>query len=158
MEVYMLYVKTEAGRGELQARTNGLTPAQRQILILCDGERHSEDLLEMMPQAALTETLERLCGLGLLVEQDAAPRAAKPEVIELSDADRYRAAVELATSLAVDLGFAARIKAQLQIEKASTLADLSEVVSLLCKHLTDKHRDTPLMSLRLNKLRQLAQA
>jgi hypothetical protein len=54
--------------------------------------------------------------------------------------------------MAVDLGFTARIKAQLQIEKAQTLNDLSDTVALLCKHL----QKTPLMALRLNKLRQLA--
>ena len=39
---------------------------------------------------------------------------------------------------------------------ARTPTDLTDVVSLLCKHLTDKHRATPLMALRLNKLQQLA--
>lgn len=154
----MLYVKTDAGRSELQARTNNLTPAQRHVLILCDGERHRKDLLEMVPHATLTEALEKLCSLGLLAVQHSAPSAPSPEAVELSDADRYRACVELATALAADLGFAARIKAQLQIEKASNLIDLSDVVSLLCKHLADRHRDSPLMSQRLNRLRQLAKA
>jgi len=119
----MLYIKTEAGRGEVQSRTRPLSPSQRQVLILCDGERHLEDLDAMMP----------------------------PEV-ELSEADRYRAAVELATSMAVDLGFTARVRAQLQIEKAQSMEDLTGVVDLLCKHL----KATPLMALRLNKLKQLA--
>lgn len=58
----------------------------------------------------------------------------------------------------MDLGFTARVKAQLQIERADTVSDLSNVVTLLCTHLTDRNKDTPLMSLRLNKLRQLAAA
>ncbi|MGZ5195628.1 MAG: hypothetical protein ACXWJM_12185, partial [Ramlibacter sp.] len=90
-------------------------------------------------------------------QRAAPPRAAKPETVELTAAERFRAIVELATSLAVDLGFAARVKAQLQIERASTVDDLTQVVALLCKHLTDQHKNTPLMALRLNKLRQLAQ-
>jgi len=154
----MLYVKTEAGRGEVQGRTLPLTPSQRQVLILCDGERHLDDLLEMIPEASLKAALEQLCAQGLLEGRAVPPRAVKPPPVELTDAERFRAIVELATSLAVDLGFAARIKAQLQIERANTVSDLTQTVDLLCKHLTEQHKNTPLMALRLNKLRQLATA
>ncbi len=154
----MLYVKTEAGRIELQARAHGLSPSQRQVMILCDGDRHVEDLAEMMSQTSMAADIERLCNLGLLAARSSRPRALQAQAVELTESDRYRAAVELATSLAMDLGFTARVKAQLQIERANSITDLSDVVALLCKHLTDKHKDTPLMSLRLNKLRQLAAA
>ena len=153
----MLYIKTEAGKTELQARAAGLSPSQRQVLILCDGERHAQDLADMMPQDVLNSSLERLVNLRLLEARNV-PAPQRAVVVELDEAERYRVMVELATSLAVDLGFTARIRAQLQIEKANTPADLTDVVGLLCKHLTDKHRDPPLMALRLNKLRQLAAA
>jgi hypothetical protein len=152
-EVTMLYVKTEAGRGEVQARARPLSPSQRQVLILCDGERHLEDLGQMMPGDAVKPALLQLVGMGLLTIKDGTPKA-KPVEVELTEADRYRAAVELATSMAVDLGFTARVRAQLQIEKANSLQDLTGVVELLCKHL----KATPLMALRLNKLKQLAHA
>ena len=152
----MLYVKTEAGRGEVQGRTLSLTPSQRQVLILCDGERQLDDLLEMIPAEPLNTAIDHLCGQGLLEAKAAPARAVKPQPVELTEAERYRAIVELATSLAVDLGFTARIKAQLQIERANTVADLTQTVDLLCKHLTEQHKNTPLMALRLNKLRQLA--
>jgi len=147
----MLYIKTEAGRGEVQSRTRPLSPSQRQVLILCDGERHLEDLDAMMPPEAVKPALFQLVGMGLLTLKDGTAKAKPPEV-ELSEADRYRAAVELATSMAVDLGFTARVRAQLQIEKAQSMDDLTGVVELLCKHL----KATPLMALRLNKLKQLA--
>jgi hypothetical protein len=147
----MLYIKTEAGRGEVQSRTRPLSPSQRQVLILCDGERHLEDLDAMMPPEAVKPALFQLVGMGLLTLKDGTAKAKPPEV-ELSEADRYRAAVELATSMAVDLGFTARVRAQLQIEKAQSMEDLTGVVELLCKHL----KATPLMALRLNKLKQLA--
>jgi hypothetical protein len=147
----MLYIKTEAGRGEVQSRTRPLSPSQRQVLILCDGERHLEDLDAMMPPEAVKPALFQLVGMGLLTLKDGTAKAKPPEV-ELSEADRYRAAVELATSMAVDLGFTARVRAQLQIEKAQSMEDLTGVVDLLCKHL----KATPLMALRLNKLKQLA--
>jgi len=147
----MLYIKTEAGRGEVQSRTRPLSPSQRQVLILCDGERHLEDLDSMMPPEAVKPALFQLVGMGLLTLKDGTAKTKPPEV-ELSEADRYRAAVELATSMAVDLGFTARVRAQLQIEKAQSMEDLTGVVELLCKHL----KATPLMALRLNKLKQLA--
>ena len=149
----MLYVKTENGRQEVQGRTKALTPAQRQVLILCDGERHAEDLEQMIPAGALQPALERLIAMGLVNVADETPKVAPVEV-ELTEAQRYRASVELATSMAAELGFAARIKAQLQIEKAHSVQDLGAVVELLTRHL----QNTPLMALRLNKLRQLASA
>ena len=149
----MLYTKTDAGRREVLGRTLPLSPAQRQVLILCDGERHVEDLREMMAIDSLRSAIEQLVR-GRLIELKDATRKEKPVEVVLTDSDRYRAIVELATSMAIDLGFTARIRAQLQIEKAQSVDDLTGVVDLLCKHL----KSTPLMALRLNKLRQLAHA
>lgn len=152
-EVHMLYIKTDVGRLELQARALPLTPSQRQVLILCNGERHEDDLLEMMPAETLKAALQQLREHGLLEARQVAPRV-KAQPLVLNQAERYRAIVELATSMIVELGFTARIKAQLQIEKAQSLQDLTGVVELLSKHL----KSTPLMTLRLNKLRELAAA
>jgi hypothetical protein len=149
----MLYTKTDAGRREVLGRTLPLTPAQRQVLILCDGERHVEDLKGMIPVDALRAALEQLLR-GRLIELKDAARKEMPVEVVLTESDRYRAIVELATSMATDLGFTARVRAQLQIEKAQSVNDLTGVVDLLCKHL----KNTPLMALRLNKLRQLAHA
>ncbi|MEZ0308065.1 MAG: hypothetical protein ACAH21_09070 [Ramlibacter sp.] len=148
----MLFAKTEAGRTEVQARTRPLTPAQRQVLILLDGERHMEDVVQMLPAGAAAPALEHLVREGLVSLRDAAPLERPVEAAPLSEAERYRAVVGLATSMVSELGFTARIRAQLQIEKAQSLQDLSGVVELLCTHL----KSTPLMTLRLNKLRQLA--
>ena len=152
----MLYLKTEAGRQELQARSRPLNPSQRQVLILCDGERFYEDLVEMMPEAPLKAAIDALCEQGLLVAKDIA-RPVKEEPQVLDEAERFRAMVELATSMAVDLGFIARVQAQLAIEKAQNPGDLTGVVSLLYRNLAEQGKKTPLLALRLNKLRQLAQ-
>jgi hypothetical protein len=149
----MLYVKTETGRSELQARSVALTPAQRQVLILCNGERQHKDLLAMLPAETLKSALEQLCAHGLLEARAVAAPVAQAEV-ELSDSERYRAAVELATAMVGELGFTARIKAQLQIEKAQSLQDLKDVVELLCSHT----KATPVMTGQLKRLRQLAAA
>ncbi|MBC5765925.1 hypothetical protein [Ramlibacter albus] len=152
----MMYLKSDAGRHEVQARSLALTPAQRQVLILCDGERYYEDLVEMMPAATLRPALEYLCEQGLLQPKDIA-RPVKEEPVPLDEASRFRAMVELATSMAVDLGFVARIQAQLAIEKAQNPQDLTGVVALLYRNLAEHGKKTPLLALRLNKLRQLAQ-
>lgn len=149
----MIYAKTDAGRVEVQARNRSLSPSQRQVLILCDGERHVEDLARMVAPEALAAALDQLAAGGLLAMVDETVKVLPVEV-ELTASERYRAAVELATSMAAELGFAARVRAQLQIERAQSMGDLTQVVDLLCRHL----QDTPLMSLRLGKLKQLAQA
>lgn len=151
----MLYLKTDAGRDEMQSRRLPLSPSQRQVLILCDGDRYYEDLLEMMPEATLKPAVRQLTALHLLEAREQ-ERPIKVEAAPLTDADRFRAIVELATSMAVDLGFAARIKAQLQIERANSVQDLTGVVDLLYKNLAEQGKKTPLLALRLNKLRQLA--
>jgi hypothetical protein len=153
----MMYLKSLAGRNEVHARSLPLTPGQRQVLILCDGERFYEDLAEMMPAATLLPALESLCKLGLLTPKDIA-RPVREEPLPLDEGARFRAMVELATSMAVDLGFVARIQAQLAIEKAQNARDLGGVVNLLYKNLAEHGKRTPLLALRLNKLRQLAQA
>src|SRR5512133_1182778 len=89
----MLYIKTDDGRHEVQGRTKALTPAQRQVLILCDGERHAEDLGQMVPAGALQPALDRLIAMGLVRLADEAPKIAPVEV-ELTEAQRYRAIVE----------------------------------------------------------------
>jgi hypothetical protein len=151
----MIYLKTDAGRDEVQARRLSLPPAQRQVLILCDGERYAEDLAEMIPPATLQPALDALVALGLLNARDVA-RPVKEEAPALGEAERFRLMVELATSMAVDLGFVARVQAQLAIEKASNPRDLVGVVNLLYRNLAGKGRKTPLLGLRLAKLRDLA--
>lgn len=151
----MLYLKTDAGRAELQARSLPLTPSQRQVLILCDGERRYGDLLAMIPQATLEPAIGQLVQWSLIAPRQEEPPAA-PEPVVLGDAERFRAMVELATSMAADLGFAARVKAQLQIEKAANAQDLTGVVDLLWRNLADQGRKTPQLARRLDKLRALA--
>jgi len=154
----MVYVKTESGRAAVQSRASGLTPGQRRVLILCDGERERADLLAMMPPATLELALQELCAQGLLEERLPPPPPPRAEPVPLTEAERFRAVVELATSMAVDLGFASRIKAQLQIEKAQSVTDLSGVVDLLYKDLSSQGKKTPLLGQRLARLRELAQA
>jgi hypothetical protein len=154
----MRYVKTEQGRTELLARKLNLSPGLRRVLILCDGERDLGALLQIFPEATLQPALDQLCGLALLAQlQEAAPTPFL-EQPALSDADRFQEIVTLATTMAADLGFTARVKAQLQIERAQNLGDLSDVVGLLCKNLESQGREHPQLEQKLRKLKRLATA
>lgn len=139
----------------MRSRSAALNPAQRQVLILCDGQRRYGELCTLVPQPALDAALQQLCGQGLL-QAKAPVQSATSEPPPLSEAERFRAMVELATSMAEDLGFASRVKAQLQIEKAQSLQDLAGVVDLLSRSLADQGKKTPLLAQRLARLRQLA--
>jgi len=153
----MRYLKTEQGRAEVQARQRNLSPALRRVLIMCDGERDVDQLLQVFPEATLHSALDQLCQQGLVAPHTPAPAvAAFVEQPALSEADRYREIVKLATAMAADLSFAARVKLQLRIESAANLADLGEVVGLLCKNLEDQSRDSPLIDHKLRKLKRLA--
>jgi len=85
----VLHTKTDAGRAALGERGRSLAPAERQVLILCDGERDIEDLLELLPEETLTPALVHLTTRGLIVAQPA-PRKVRLKPVELSEAQRYR--------------------------------------------------------------------
>jgi hypothetical protein len=154
----MRYLKTDQGRAEVSARKLNLSPALRRVLILCDGERDIGSLLQIVPDSTLQPALDQLCGLGLLAQQQAPAPAAFVEQPALSEADRFHQIVALATTMAADLGFTARVKAQLQIERAQNLVDLGDVVGLLCKSLEGQGREHPQTEQKLRKLRRLAAA
>lgn len=75
----MIPIKTEMAQDELKHRRHGLTPVERQILILCNGTRSMAEIADLMgPQAAAQ--LECLTALGFLriraaVRPESAPRA-----------------------------------------------------------------------------------
>lgn len=60
-----IYRKTAKGLHELQQRTRGLTPRERNLLILVDGQRGSSELAQLIPQQPL-ETLQRLAEGGFI--------------------------------------------------------------------------------------------
>ena len=58
----VVFAKTPKGHEELTARTGGLTPRQRRVLIMVDGKRSVDELREMLQTDDLQHTL------GLLEE------------------------------------------------------------------------------------------
>jgi len=58
----VVFAKTQKGQEELTAKSGGLTPRQRRVLIMVDGKRSVEELREMLQTDDLQHTL------GLLEE------------------------------------------------------------------------------------------
>lgn len=71
----VVFAKTTKGQEELTAKTGGLTPRQRRVLIMVDGRRSVDELREMLQADDLQHTI------GLLEE------AGFIEVAALKDAD-----------------------------------------------------------------------
>ena len=59
-------VRTALGTAELRTGRAGLTPRQRQILILCDGRRHARALARCFPEPGFEDELAALELLGFL--------------------------------------------------------------------------------------------
>ncbi len=97
--------------------------------------------------ATLGPVFTHLCTLGLLTPRDVRRPPRPEEPPPLTEAERFRAMVELATSMAGDLGFASRVRMQLQIEKAQGARDLTDVVQLLYRNLAEQGKKTPLLAL-----------
>jgi len=62
--------KTAAGQQEMAARSAGLTPRQRQMLVLCDGRRRIGDLEAMFGADDTGQALARLLDLQLVAVND----------------------------------------------------------------------------------------
>lgn len=136
----MRFQKTDSGRAEIQLRQHGLSPRARQVLLLCDGQRSCDDLAQLMPADTLQRAIDELRSRGLVEpehtpheSQGTEPAALAPMMDRLAgpvptQAERYLLAAQAATELVGTLGFAARFKAQLRIEKATSLQELADIV------------------------------
>ena len=76
MRAHRVYAKTAQGRDEVAQRSRGLTPRQRSILIMVDGQKGTEALAAMMPAAQLAEVLRELVALQLIAASEPAQGAA----------------------------------------------------------------------------------
>ena len=65
----MRYLKTSLGREALRHRDPRLSPQERQLLILCTGERDVDELGRLMC-APMDDVVERLAALGFLRRAD----------------------------------------------------------------------------------------
>lgn len=74
----LIYTKTQKGHDEVVARTGGLSPRVRRLLIFIDGKRTSDQLQAMVGDASLTDSIELLRASGYIEElSGTAPAAAE---------------------------------------------------------------------------------
>lgn len=73
-----VYAKTDQGRDEVAQRSRGLTPRQRSILIMVDGQKAVSALAALMPAAQLQGVLDELVGLRLIAALPAPPPRPAP--------------------------------------------------------------------------------
>lgn len=112
----MSIVKTEAGQRVLKDRSVPLTPRQRSVFILIDGQRSMKEVLTASAAIGVAdEDIERLFELGLIADvvpplsvEEAAAESAKEESIRehkaRSPMQRYQDAYPIATRLTAGLG------------------------------------------------------
>jgi hypothetical protein len=87
MSEEIIYAKTPKGIEEISKRSHGLPPRARQVLILLDGKRSIDEVLEMLPGSETEALLDDLFTGGFIESQQetsvvkapaAKPVAAKP--------------------------------------------------------------------------------
>ncbi|MBI1907396.1 MAG: hypothetical protein HYS20_14365 [Rhodocyclales bacterium] len=98
----LIYTKTQKGHDEVGARTGGLTPRVRRLLIFIDGKRTNEQLQAMVGDASVAESIELLRASGYIEELSGAAPAAAEAVAAVAQATPIAAATAAPSSTAVD--------------------------------------------------------
>lgn len=134
-----IFVKTKAGREEINTRARKLSPGLRSILLLVDGQRDTAQLKRVAEKLhAPADALETLSRLGLICEvapADAAAANSEPAVDESDTgqggtavARRYRALSGLMSeAVGQHLGLRGYFL-QLKIERCSTSEELAALL------------------------------
>lgn len=131
-----IYIKTDAGRQEIQTRAHKLPPGLRSILLLVDGQREAGQLrLVAQKLHAPGDALERLADLGLIQEgapvDGSAPAEAVPDDGDAGGSEvsrRYRALSGLMSeAVGQHLGLRGFL-VQLKIERCSSLDELAQLL------------------------------
>jgi hypothetical protein len=134
----MLIAKTDLGQQVLKDRSVPLTPRQRSALILFDGHRTLEQVMQTTATTGVTrEDVAKLFELGLIADanpaqtraEEAAAKA-QAEAIEQhkhrTPQERYAEAYPIATALTAGLGLRG-FRLNLAVEAATTYEKLLEV-------------------------------
>jgi hypothetical protein len=134
----MLIGKTDLGHQVLKDRSIALTPRQRSALILCDGHRTLDQLLQTTASTGVTrEDFDKLMSLGLVADlnpeqtraEQAAAKAQAEAIVQhkqRTPQERYAEAYPIATALTAGLGLRG-FRLNLAVEAATTYEKLLEV-------------------------------
>jgi hypothetical protein len=134
----MRLTKTEAGKKAISDRSITLSPRQRSALIIFNGERSLEEVLNMLVGLGFAQAdVDHMMGIGLLVEV-ISPVVLNTETqkkaieslgsfVELEDAQsRYKHAYPLATKLTASMGFRG-FSLNLAVEAAGSYSQLVQL-------------------------------
>lgn len=128
-----LLAKTEAGHQEIRGRALALSRPARTLLVLADGSRNEEQLLQMVKGASAAD-LQSLVDAELLVaaaarKEGAAPAASAAVPVAVSELG-YQELYDCLNALCKEqLGLMRGFKYALEIEKADGIAGLREVAT-----------------------------
>ncbi|MFT3762573.1 MAG: hypothetical protein QM761_08190 [Pseudoxanthomonas sp.] len=134
----MPYVKTDAGRQEIEQRTRKLPAALRSILLMIDGQRDDAELATLIESLrAPADTLQQLQEMGLVEQRSAAGEAAAGAVaataavaaaVSTEAVDRYKALYGLASeTIRAHLGLRGYFL-QLKVERCATAEELEALL------------------------------
>ncbi|MFT3756238.1 MAG: hypothetical protein QM769_09905 [Pseudoxanthomonas sp.] len=147
----MPYIKTDAGRQEIEQRTRKLPAALRSILLMIDGQRSDAELASLIQSLrAPADTLQQLLEMGLVEQPSAAVGAVSATAsassmpgtpVSMIAADRYKALYDLMfEAIRAHLGLKGYFL-QLKVERCATAAELEvlvpDVVTALSKAKSD---------------------
>lgn len=140
-----ILIKTEAGQRELKDRAIDLPRSARTLLVLVDGARATDELLEMVKGATIKD-VDSLLQAGLIAASKAAagkaaapaPAEARPAV-KLEFKELYECLIEL---IREQLGVLKAFKYTIEVEKASTVDDLMAVAKRFVDDVQKQKGDT----------------
>ena len=149
-----VYVKTEAGQSELRDRLLNMPRSARTLLVLVDGTRSGEQLLEMV-KGSSTEDIDTLVRMKLIAGGAAAGGSAAPSEggtrtkAATSSSDGPATPLEFKELYVVlnelvreQLGILKAFKYTLEVEKATETSQLLEVAERFIKDVQASKGDT----------------
>lgn len=121
----MKYTKTEAGQQAFKQRSPSITPRQRSLFILFDGQKTVDQVLAVA--GGTQADVESLVDQGYLepVAGSAKAAAAEPQARH-SDQQRYLEGKALATQITANLGLRG-FRLNLSVESAANLQELIDL-------------------------------
>jgi hypothetical protein len=151
------YIQTTTGRNELIDDHSGLSTQERVVLLLCEQSRSFEELVRVVPQSVLVETLESLL-LARCLSSEAEFAGLPGEGIaasSLSDAERFRVVIDILTSLAAELPFVARVRIQLRIERVCGFDEALALATEMAPMIGTQHPGQAEVTSRIHTIRRL---
>lgn len=134
--MHVIYDKTDKGREEIAARRYGLAPRLRPLLVMVDGKKHADELLDKLAAIGLSAAnLQELADAGYIqachrsepAPVEAPPEVAREPVAELGEKERFLAVYQFYNDTIKSAVGLRGFGLQLKVEKASTLDELRQL-------------------------------